>query len=89
MAPFVLLALALAVVALGAAAVAALQLRRGVRRLRAGVDQVTQQVRPLIDELSAEAAVAGTEVEALQRRIAALQQDRSAAAVSGRRRIRV
>jgi hypothetical protein len=75
-APFVLLALALALIALGATAVAAVQVLRGVRRLRAATQRTTERLAPLLEELQAEAAVAATESEALQERIAALTQPR-------------
>ena len=77
MAPFVLLAIALAVAALGAVLVAVRQLLVGVKRLRGVVEATGTRVRPLLEELQNEAAVAATEVEALNERIAVLQASRA------------
>lgn len=71
-----LLALTLAFVALGAAAVAARQLLLGVRRLRAVTQGINAQLHPLLDDLQAEVAVSVTEAEAVQERIAVLQRAR-------------
>lgn len=66
MAAVALLAVVLAVAALGAAAVAGLELRRQVGHLRAGVDAATGRLRPLVEEVTAEAAVTAIEVEAVR-----------------------
>lgn len=76
MSAFVLLALALAFVALGAAAVAGRQLYLAVRRLRAMTERTSALLTPLLDDLQAEVAVSTTEVEAVQERVAALQLSR-------------
>jgi hypothetical protein len=73
---FVLLALALGFVSLGAAAVAARQLWLGIRRLRAAVDRTGARLQPLLDDLQAEVAVSATEAEAVQQRLTALQESR-------------
>jgi hypothetical protein len=73
---FVLLAVALAVVALGAAAVAARQLLVTTKRLRAVTQRTTERLRPLLDEIQAEIAVSATEADAVQQRIEALQESR-------------
>lgn len=88
MAPFVLLALALAAVAVGAVVVGVRQLLTGVRKLRGAVQAGNDRFAPLLAELQAEVAVSSTEVEVLQERVAALQAGRGRAAnqmeVSGR-----
>lgn len=76
MAPFVLLAVALALIALGATVVAALQLTRGVRKLRTATRQTGERLAPLLAELQAEAAVSSMEAEALSERIAELTKPR-------------
>lgn len=76
MAPFVLLALALAAVALGAAAVAVRQLLLAGRKLTAAARGAVERFSPLVEELQAEIAVSSTEAEALQERMAALQSAR-------------
>ena len=74
---FVLLALALAVLTLGLVLVAVRQLLMAVGRLRTVMDATAQRLQPLRDDLQAEVAVASTEAEALQERIASLQASRS------------
>ncbi|HEY8340726.1 MAG TPA: hypothetical protein VIK95_12730 [Egibacteraceae bacterium] len=76
MSVFVVLALALAVAAVGGVIVAALQLLRASRDLRAGVERASQRLDPLTQELSDEAAVAATELEALQASIERLSASR-------------
>lgn len=80
MAPFVLLALALAAAALGAVMVGMRQLLTGVRKLRGAVQATNERFAPLLAELQAEVAVSSTEVEVLQERVAALQAGRRRAA---------
>jgi len=65
MAPLAVLALALAVVTLGAAVVAGMQAWRGVRKLRDTVTTVSQRITPLVTDLQAELAVLSTEAEAV------------------------
>lgn len=77
MPPFVLLALALAAVALGAVLVAGRQVLLGVRRLRRAVEGANRRLAPLLTDLQTEAAVSATEVEALQERLAALRASRT------------
>jgi biopolymer transport protein ExbB/TolQ len=72
----VILALALAVMSLAMVVVALRELLRVLRRLRASADTATQRLRPLRDELQAEAAVSATEAEALQERLARVQESR-------------
>lgn len=92
MGPLVVLALALAVAAVGAAVLAALQLTKGARGLRAGVEATNSRLAPLLDELRAEAAVSATEAEAVQTSLAALsdartgQRQRAQVRSRGRRR---
>jgi hypothetical protein len=76
MAPVVVLALSLMVVALGATAVAALQLRRAAKALADGVKVTMDRVQPLTAELQEGAEVAAAEAEALQRRLERIQADR-------------
>jgi hypothetical protein len=75
-APFVLLALALAAVALGAAAVAVRQLLLAGRKLRAAAQGAVERFSPLVEELQAEVAVTSTEAEALQERLTVWQSAR-------------
>lgn len=65
MAPLAVLAIALAVVALGAAAMAGVQALRGVRTLREAVTAATGRISPLVTDLQAELAVLSTEAEAV------------------------
>ncbi len=65
MAPLAVLAIALAVVALGGAVVTGVQALRGVRRLRAAVTAATDRIAPLVADLQGELAVMGTEAEAV------------------------
>lgn len=78
MGPFVVLAIALAAVALGAAMVAVRQLLAQVAGLRAAAGTAAGQVRPIVDELTEELAVTSTEVEAVQ---AAVARGRAAAPI--------
>lgn len=71
-----MLAVALGVVGLGAVVVAGLQVRRVVGGLQTGVRNTSGRLRPLLDELQAEAAVTATEVEAVQASVARLQDSR-------------
>lgn len=66
MGPLVVLALALAVAAVGGAVLAGLQLAKGTRRLRAGIEATNARLVPLVEELRAEAAVSATEAEAVR-----------------------
>ncbi len=70
MAVFVVLALALAVMAIGMVVVGIVVLRRQVQALTQAVDATMAQVRELTTELSEESAVLALEAEALQRRLA-------------------
>lgn len=82
MSVFVVLALALAVAAVGGVVVAVLQLLRASRGLRAGVERATERLGPLTQELSDEAAVTAVEVEALQdgiERLSTSRRDRTRA----------
>lgn len=88
MAPLVVLALAAAVAAAGAAAVATLMVLRSTRQLRAGVDRARSRLQPLLDELTAEAAVSATETEALQARLVDFGRQRAASRGRGRRGVR-
>lgn len=71
---FVLVALALAAVALGAVLVAARQVLLGLRRLNAAADGALGRILPLVEDLQSEVAVSATETEALQERLAALRR---------------
>ena len=86
MAPFVLLALALAAVALGTVVVGLRQFLAGGRKLSGAVKATRERFAPLLAELQAEVAVSSTEVEVLQERVAALQAGRGRAANSTRGR---
>ncbi|HWH31786.1 MAG TPA: hypothetical protein VNU01_03860 [Egibacteraceae bacterium] len=74
---FVILALALAVMAAAVLALVAVQLWRAVRRLLTASAAVAERLAPLTQELQSEAAVTGTESEALQRRLDAWQRART------------
>lgn len=76
-APFVVLALALAAVTVGAVAVGVRQLLAGLGKLRGAVTATGERFAPLLGELQAEVAVSSTEIEALQERLAALQAERT------------
>jgi hypothetical protein len=67
---FVLVALALAVLALGAVVVAGVALVRAVKELSGAARAAGERVAPLTDELRAEQAVTLLEVDALQRSLA-------------------
>lgn len=73
---FVVVALALAVVAVGGVVVAALQLRGAVSGLRDRAGTAGQRLTPLTDELTDEAAVTAVELEALQDSVARLSASR-------------
>jgi len=73
----VVVALALAVVALGACAVVGREFYRTVRRLRATTVATRTSLVALTDELQAELAVSTTEVEALQARATAFTAARA------------
>lgn len=73
---FVLIALALAAVALGAVLVAARQVWLGLKRLDAATDRALARVLPLVEDLQSEVAVSATETEALQERLANLRRAR-------------
>lgn len=68
---FVFLALAVAVLSIGLVGVAVAQAVRVTRRLLSTMRAASERIRPLTEELEREAAVAGTEGEALERRLAA------------------
>ncbi len=68
---FVIVALALAVLSLGAVGVAGVALVRTVKGLAAAAGRTMELVRPLTEELAAETAVTTLEIDALQRNIAA------------------
>jgi uncharacterized protein YoxC len=70
MGPFVLLAVALAVLTVGLVVVAVVVLVRAVKALAGAMGEVSTQLAGLVDELNAEAAVASLEVDHLQRRLA-------------------
>lgn len=70
---FVLVALALAAVALGAVLVAVRQVLLGLRRLDAAADGALSRILPLVEDLQSEVAVSATETEALQERLADLR----------------
>jgi len=78
--PVIVLALALAVAAVAAAVLAALQLLKGTRQLRAGVAGTNTRLVPLLEELRTEAAVSATEAEAVRASL-----DRLATARDGQR----
>lgn len=73
---FVILAIALAVVALGTALVAGRHLWMTVRELRNAVGTAHARLTPLADELQAESAVTATEVERLQAAATRLSESR-------------
>lgn len=77
MGPVVVLVIALAVVAAAAAAAAGLVAWRAVQGLTASVRGVGETVRPLVEELTAEAQVGATEAQVLSRRVASLRDVRS------------
>lgn len=62
---FVILALALAVLAAAAAGLAVAQVMRAAGGLDEAVRDTTRRLRPLLDELQQEVAVTGHELEAL------------------------
>jgi uncharacterized protein HemX len=64
---FAVLAVALALMALGVAVVAARRLQQQAVKLGRAVARVREQLGPLTEELQAEAAVTATELEHLQR----------------------
>jgi uncharacterized protein HemX len=66
---FVVLALALAVLAVGTVVVAVVVLRRQVKALSAALRQSSERIETLARELGEESAVLSLETEALQRRI--------------------
>lgn len=68
---FVIVALALLVVSLGAVGVTGLALTRAVKGLTASARRSRELLRPLTEELRAEQAVTALEIEALQRTTAA------------------
>lgn len=68
MSVFVILALACAVLACAVAVLAALQVVAAGRRLAATVDATMTKLRPLVDELTQEAAVTAAELEAFSAR---------------------
>ena len=70
MGSFVVLAIALAAVALGAVVVTGRLLFQHVRALTAATRAVSGRVQPLVDDLTAELAVLQTEVEAVQAAVA-------------------
>jgi hypothetical protein len=74
----VVLAVVLAVVVTAVSAVVARALWRTVRGLQRALAATTERLRPLIEELQAEAAVTTTEVEAVQRRLSTVTSDRTA-----------
>lgn len=76
MSVFVVLALTLAVLAVGMVVVGGLQAWAAVKRLLATVDQQAERLRPLADELQSELAVAGTELDAIQARRQAHERSR-------------
>lgn len=73
---FVVIALALAVVALGCCAVVGGELYRSVRRLGSATAATRNRLVALTDELQAELAVSSTEVQALLERAAVISADR-------------
>lgn len=70
---FVVLSLALAAASVGLAFVGALGVARALRGLRAVVGNTMEQLQPLRTELADELAVTSIEVDAVGRRLAALQ----------------
>jgi hypothetical protein len=68
---FVIVALAVLVLSLGAVGVAAVGLKRAVSGLAAAGRSAGERMRPLAAELQAEQAVSALELEALQRTLAA------------------
>ncbi len=77
MSAFVILSLALAVMAVGVVAVVVLTLLRSVRRLRETVATVRSRVVPLTEELSGELAVTNVEVANLSDAVAQLSKERA------------
>lgn len=73
---FVILALALLAMAVGAVVVAFLQVGGAARRGREAVQGTQDRLRPLTEELQAELAVTSTEVDALGERVSALSAAR-------------
>lgn len=72
----VVLVVALAVLATGAAIAAGVVAWRAVKGLMASVRAVGTTVGPLVEELAAEAQVSATEADVLSRRVATLRDAR-------------
>jgi hypothetical protein len=66
--PFIVLVVAVAVTALGLVVVAARPLFHTARRLQQAVNDAVERIRPLADELQAEAEVTAAELEHLASR---------------------
>jgi len=66
---FVILAVVLALAALGAVVAASVALRRQSRVLATQVEHTQERLTPLVDELNDELAVTSLETEAITRRV--------------------
>ncbi|HVM00935.1 MAG TPA: hypothetical protein VM324_16720 [Egibacteraceae bacterium] len=62
---FVVVALSLAVLSVAAVVLSALQVKAAIGALAAAMRTTGNRLRPLVDELAEEAAVAATELEAI------------------------
>lgn len=78
MSVFVILSLALAVMAVAVLVLAGLQLWRAVQRLMASAKGVTERLAPLTRELQEELAVTGNEAQALQQTVEVFVRAREA-----------
>ena len=74
---FVILSLALAVVAVGVLVVVAREVLRTTRRLTARVQATSERLAPLTQELQRELAVTSVEVEGLTRSVEQLGRQRA------------
>lgn len=73
---FVILSLALAVMAVAVLVLTGIQLFRAVKRLLAAAKAVSERLAPLTRELQDEVAITGNEAAALQRTVEAFQRSR-------------
>lgn len=80
MSVFVVVAVTVVVIVLGAAGVAVLQVKRMVGTLSATLQGVAERLEPLVEELRAEAAVADVELEQLRARLDAVRDQAGRAA---------
>lgn len=75
-----ILALALAVVITAVTVLAGRELWRNAKKLNAAVRTTTQRLAPLAEELQSELAVTSLEIDALNRQVQRMSEDRQARA---------